>query len=773
MPRPARAPAPNRARRALASNWLLAGLVLSCGRRSQPVARADAGASAASSTSSSGVTIAAPEPISLRGQAIALSPDESTLIVADEDHEVLFLLPASLSDAPKVRVVALPGPPAQVVAIGARVYVTIRTLPTDPARRARDVIHGPSPSAAKVVLAPPAAIGSRAASFPFAKPAPTPSPLLRRRNTPAAPFDPSVVRASQGGLLLALRPDAAGGLVEVGRTVVAPDAWGLAITSDQQRAIVTSAWSAEVSLVDLSAMKVLATAKTAREPRGVALLPDGKTAYVSHLVGTALTRLELGTDSLLTSRQPLPAAPARALAGAELDASLGYDLVLSPDAQSLYLPRHALGAEGVGTWWGAPTVDELDLASGKPIAPLHAARSPSARIVSDNIRPSFSWEPHPGQAPAPESELLQPRAVVYRRSRDTLLIASEGWDALTEVDALAADPAMASVRVFPLGQSYDPFGTFPEHGGAPTGIALGRDERFAYVYCRSTYDVIEVELDTGRERLVHLADDALPADAAYGRRLFANAKSGSMSGGLACSGCHPEGRDDGFVWREGNLGEDDQSPRFIARRSNIKAGEQGSQDKPRQPAALYPRQTPMLAGRTRTSGPFGWHGENRDIVDRLLAGFHLHRAGWEATGSDRGKGEDIAKIDYLADFLRSGLMPPPTLARALSDAEARGKALFESNQVGCAHCHVPVTEFTDRQVIPLRPLPVRAGFDREDKTSFKTPSLWFLGGTPPYLHDGSASTLEDLLRTNADRMGNTTQLSAEDRDALAAYLRVL
>jgi len=119
---------------------------------------------------------------------------------------------------------------------------------------------------------------------------------------------------------------------------------------------------------------------------------------------------------------------------------------------------------------------------------------------------------------------------------------------------------------------------------------------------------------------------------------------------------------------------------------------------------------------------FGWHGENHDIVDRLLAGFGLHRAAWDSSETSREVGEDVAKIDYLADFLRSGLLPPPTLVRPLRVDEARGKVLFESNETGCVRCHVTSGELTDRGVMPLRALPVRSGFDRGD--AMPSPSLF-------------------------------------------------
>jgi hypothetical protein len=703
-------------------------------------------------------------PVTLQGGAIALSPDESTLFVAGEDHEALFVVPASLSDPGNVRVVPLPGPPAQVVALDGLVLATVRTLPTDAARAALDKIRGPVPSGAPAAAAAPS--GS-ASSGP--KPNRASSALARKRGTPVRPFDPAVVRSSRGGLLLALRPDAQGGLVETGRVVVAPDAWGLAVTPDSKRVIVTSAWSAEAALVDIASMKALATVKTSREPRGVAVAPDGKTAYVSHLVGSALTRLAIAGDTLTASALALPAAPARTPAGITLEASLGYALVLSPDAASLYVPRHAIGAEGVGAWWGAPTVDVLDLASGKPVAPLHVARSPKSRVSPEHVRPAANWEASPGQAPMANNALVQPRAVAYRRTRDTLLVASEGWDALTEMDALAADPAMAVTRVYTLAPAYDPFGAFPDEGGAPSGIALTRNDAIAYVYCRTTFDVARVELDSGALRRLHVADDGLPVDAAYGRRLYTNARSSAISGGLGCAACHPEGRDDGYVWRETGDGSD---ARFIGLRENARLGTPFENPPPEQ-HEVRPRQTPMLAGRVRANGPFGWHGENADILDRLLAGFELHRPAWDASGADKNTGQHVAKIDYLADFLRSGLLPPPTLEREPSAIELRGKAVFESARTGCTRCHRPATEFTDRTGTALRALPVRAGFGGEDSNTFKTPSLWFVGGTPPYFHDGSARSLEELVRTNGDRMGDTRHLNPEEQAALAAYLKVL
>jgi cytochrome c peroxidase len=179
----------------------------------------------------------------------------------------------------------------------------------------------------------------------------------------------------------------------------------------------------------------------------------------------------------------------------------------------------------------------------------------------------------------------------------------------------------------------------------------------------------------------------------------------------------------------------------------------------------------MLAGRVRANGPFGWHAESPGLAERLTLGTTLHRASWES--STEAAGEQLSRLDYLMDYLRSGLLPPPTLVRTLDATELRGKAIFESDEALCSRCHVPASEFTDRSALPLPALPVRPGFDAERNPAFKTPSLWFIGGTAPYFHDGSQASLEDLVRTNRDRMGKTSHLGTDEQAALIAFLRTL
>jgi cytochrome c peroxidase len=790
-------------------------LLASCRGAPKDVAPAGSASSAAPPAASAGAATspssdggAAGRALPREGSAIARSLRGDALYVADEDHRVLRTVALPLDPKRAPVDTPLPGAPAQLVVAGERVLVTIR--------------------------------------------------------------DP--------GLLLVLRPDDAG-LVEVARVPLPADAWGLTLTPDGAAAIVTSAWTHRVSAVDLAAAKVRWSVDVAREPRGIAVTPDGARAYVTHLMGPDLTRIDsLAAASPSVTRVHLPVAPMRAREGVPEDATLAYAAALSPDGARLFVPRQALDADGKRAWAGQPVVDVLLTADETPLAQradgaveYHTKELDEARSFGTGRGP-FRDLTYSGGFPLGNDAFEAPRAIVHRASTRTLLVASEGTDALVELDALAVEPAAHVLRRHRLRLStwtpkegrervrvlgmYDgaiyavelddgtrlnawnetvtprdgsgPAGRFAgierrQHGsasavivelapdadapgattcGAPSGVALSEDERTAWVFCRSTDGLAEIALDAidsadaprpPRPVFAKLGDDPLPAEAALGRRLFYDADDGYLSGGMACAGCHPEGRDDGHVWSEvTNLapGEDHST-----------AEEEAMQKDGSEPPSTYlsapifpvffemvfkwalvrghPRQTPMLAGRVDARGPYGWHGRSPDLVSRILRGATLHR--WSGNElfnlSWNGKTRAVA----LAAFVRQGLVPPPREARPLTAEEERGKAVFEDAKTGCTTCHVPATGYTDRGVVPFAaPPPVftKAGpakgpFVEDVDRMFKTPSLLFVGGTPPYFHDGSAATLEEAIEKNHDRMGKTSHLSPDERAALAAFLRTL
>jgi cytochrome c peroxidase len=102
-----------------------------------------------------------------------------------------------------------------------------------------------------------------------------------------------------------------------------------------------------------------------------------------------------------------------------------------------------------------------------------------------------------------------------------------------------------------------------------------------------------------------------------------------------------------------------------------------------------------------------------------------------------------------------------------SEAARRGEKLFKSTATGCLNCH-DTELFTDLHSYNVG---TQNPFDKEDK-EFDTPTLRELWRTSPYLHDGSAATIRDVLTTRnpKDEHGKTSQLTAQQIGDLAEYL---
>ncbi len=108
---------------------------------------------------------------------------------------------------------------------------------------------------------------------------------------------------------------------------------------------------------------------------------------------------------------------------------------------------------------------------------------------------------------------------------------------------------------------------------------------------------------------------------------------------------------------------------------------------------------------------------------------------------------------------------PRLVNGGLSAAALRGQEVF--TQAACATCH-PGPLFTDLETYDVG---TRGPFDRPTDR-FDTPTLVELWRTAPYLHDGSAATLREVLATRnaGDQHGKTSDLTPDQLDELIEYL---
>jgi cytochrome c peroxidase len=146
-------------------------------------------------------------------------------------------------------------------------------------------------------------------------------------------------------------------------------------------------------------------------------------------------------------------------------------------------------------------------------------------------------------------------------------------------------------------------------------------------------------------------------------------------------------------------------------------------------------------------------------------------AGSRQSGSENGPGISEAWQAVLAYINSLRPRPNPHMAgnvpRAeIREAAQRGRKIFFDDQVGCAHCHGGPHLTISGNV-------ARANlFDVGTGQRLDVPSLLNLWETAPYLHDGRAKTLHDVLTTcnPDDKHGKTAHLTAQEIADLISFL---
>jgi hypothetical protein len=309
----------------------------------------------------------------------------------------------------------------------------------------------------------------------------------------------------------------------------------------------------------------------------------------------------------------------------------------------------------------------------------------------------------------------QPRAVAWDPARDALYIAGLGSDSVLQLrNASQASIEAGPIAVLTAGDSC-----------GPDGLAVTASGR-VLAWCSFTRNVVRIDFpepssDRGASAAVApgptLVASAMTARQHDGMVLFhASSSAVSEQGNLACASCHPDSRADGLSWR----------------------------------IEKHELQTPLLAGRVVGTHPYKWDGGDATLRDSLRS--TMRRLG--------GSGLARRDIDALAAYLEA--LPAVRTPTRDPMQVARGRKVFDGE--GCRSCHDGPT-YTDQQRHKL------VGTLRESDT----PSLIGVAASAPYFHDGSAATLEALLRDRGavHGMADTARLTDPQIADLAAFLDTL
>jgi DNA-binding beta-propeller fold protein YncE len=324
----------------------------------------------------------------------------------------------------------------------------------------------------------------------------------------------------------------------------------------------------------------------------------------------------------------------------------------------------------------------------------------------------------------------------------------------------------------------------PLPGHWPVGAVWSPDGKL-YVMERNTEELVVIDVTEGPEdedasvgtglsvvvegsAIPTLRHDPMPALYRTGQQIFNSANSDDLpitqNHWIGCATCHIEQRTDAITWR----------------------------------FSVGPRDTPSNAGGMIGTGFLLHTADRRQVTDY-----------WRTIDEEQG-GEFslnpvqtplLEAIQAYVDHAIPVPVPPTTDAALV----LQGKDLF-SGPLGCTHCHsgplrtdsgngnpnldlsgpVVATETPggvllhdvgtcNTGVFPDVP---HADMDGDQRAAclFDTPALRGLWDSAPYMHDGSAPTLDAAVGTMlvaAAKIGGQANISASDRQALVEYLKSL
>lgn len=543
--------------------------------------------------------------------------------------------------------------------------------------------------------------------------------------------------------VVALDDRAVGGLEITGRVTVGAEPYGIVASQDGGPVYVAVSLEDKVLELDPETLEIVRSWDVPDEPRWLALGPVGQSLFVSSFRNGRLSRIDL-QDSVVDTLE-LPRAERGLFAESDeslpdsdasdwLTVRLTGDPCVTPDGTKLVVPTLYAdtvapvteddGDDGSGSGYGSDTVDVGRMNPSLVVFELEQGDEPSGWaypifVASDDD--GVKRTPLTSVSCAPDNRYL----VAAMEASDTVLVVdSHGFTRTFD------DEGQGELEASFLGFDVRPLTEIGTRRG-PSGMVFALGDLFIHTWLDRTVarasweDAIEINALVARDSKlgqypvlgtrapVELIASALTAEVQEGRDLFTSALDSAMTtrqGGVSCSTCHVDGREDGLTW----------------------------------PFASGNRQTLSLAGRSDT-GPFTWNGNVASIGEeaRLTT---IIRMG--------GEGPTDYELRLIETYVQT-LRPQDTVNSLRNDAlVTQGQDLFVSS--GCAVCHAGelTTDGLNHLVYGAEPI--------------NTPSLVGIAATAPYLHDGSLPTLREVLALQS--MADTSSLAAAELDALEAYL---
>ncbi len=513
-------------------------------------------------------------------------------------------------------------------------------------------------------------------------------------------------------VIVDLKTDTVAGEIPVGHTPGAP-----VLSPDSKTLYVANRYNNNVSVLDVENKKEVTRIGVAREPVAMALTPDGKLLVVAnHLSDMA------GDQDVVASKVTLiDTTASKALKDIQLpNGSTGLrGVCVSPDGKFAYV-THILARYQLPTtqlergWINTNALSIVDLAKQELLNTV---------LLDDvDLGAANPWD----VAMSGDGKFL---CVTHAGTHEVSVIDVAGLHArLAKVaagekvsDASSSSADVPNDLAFLVGLRR----RLKLDGNGPRGLVLVGTKAYAAEYFTDTVGVVDIAPEARPDcKAIELGPKKELTAIRRGERNFHDADF-CFQKWLSCVSCHPDARTDSLNWDLLNDGM-----------GNPKSAK----------SMLYSHVTP----------PVMIKGVRPDAETAVRAGMKFTL--FSVRPDDESKDMDA----YLKSLEP---VPSPYLVNGqLSEAAERGKVVYE--KAACNRCH------TGDFLTDKRKYNIGTGIGMENGTEFDTPTLKEVWRTAPYLYDGRARTMKEVLTqyNKDDQHGLTSKLSEQEINDLAEYV---
>lgn len=476
-----------------------------------------------------------------------------------------------------------------------------------------------------------------------------------------------------------------------------------------------------VSVVDLASKKEVSKIAVAREPVAAAVTPDGKLLFVANLMpaGAADGGYTAAVVSVIDTSAKKVANNIQLPNG-----STGLrGICVSPDGRYAYA-THTLGRYQMPTtqlergWMNTNALSIIDVSKRELLntvllddIDLGAANPWGVGCTGDG---KYICVTHAGSH---ELSVID-RAALHEK----LAKAAKGQTSSESLNALSYPSDVPNDLAFLVGLRR----RIRLEGKGPRGLAIIGTKVFAGEYFSDSLGVVQIDPEERADvKSFALGPKKDVTVVRKGEMLFHDALI-CFQQWQSCSSCHPsEGRPDALNWDLLNDG--------MGNPKNTKS------------LLLSHKTPPVMVTGIRDSAETGVRAGIKFIQFVV-----------------RPEADAVAIDEYLKSL--EPVQSPYLAGGKLSEAAARGKEIFE--KAGCSSCH-PAPLYTD-----MKKYDVGTGKGREQGLEFDTPTLVEVWRTWPYLYDGRAVTIKEVLTKYnvGDKHGRTSTLSEQEVNDMAEFV---